>query len=577
MKTTFQQLKKAAGHVSDDLPVIKIALLGDTATQLLGTAICGSLAMQRFRADLWEADYNQIEMQMLSPGSDYHAFGAQYTVVFQSTHRLLEHYNTLDRAAQEQLADSRMAEIEALASACDGKMIYLDYPEISDNTFGSFGTRLRHSFIYQLRRLNWLLGEFAATHPDFYICDIADVQNRLGRQAMFDASIYTGTEMVLSLGVLPDVAARITDIITALQGRVRKCVILDLDNTLWGGVVGDDGWEGIQIGHGMGIGKAFTEFQSWLRQLKNRGIILAVCSKNNEATAKEPFEKNPEMVLSLDDIAMFVANWDNKADNIRRIQQTLNIGFDSMVFIDDNPFERNIVRENIPAVTVPEMPDDQADWLEFLYGLNLFEAAAYSEADSDRTRQYQTEARRAADHMRFADEDQYLQSLDMQAAVAGFDDFNTPRVAQLSQRSNQWNLRTVRYDEADIHRMAADGRHVCLAFSLSDKYGDNGLIGVMILDKDDEHRRLFVDTWFMSCRVLKRGMEQFMLNTAAAYARENGYDVIEGEYIATAKNSLVAGLYPSLGFEPVEGCEGHYTLDVGRYEPLKTHITIKRH
>ncbi|MDO4319840.1 MAG: HAD-IIIC family phosphatase [Bacteroidales bacterium] len=577
MTTTFQQLKKAARHAAADLPAIKVALLGDTATQLLATAISGTLAMRGYRAELYEADYNQIEMQMLNPDSEYHASGARYTVVFQSTHRLLGLYNSLDRAAQERLADDRMAQIEALAAACDGKMIYLDYPETADNVFGSFGTRVRHSFVYQLRRLNYLLGEFAATHPDFYICDIADVQNRIGRSAMFDANIYNSTEMVLSLGSLPYVAARIADIITALQGRARKCVILDLDNTLWGGVVGDDGWQGIQIGIGMGIGKAFSEFQAWLRQLKNRGIILAVCSKNNEATAKEPFEKNPEMVLSLDDIAMFVANWDNKADNIRHIQQTLNIGFDSMVFIDDNPFERNIVRENIDGITVPEMPEDPADWLEFLYGLNLFEAAAYSEADSDRTRQYQVEARRSADHRRFADEDQYLQSLDMRAGVAGFDDFNTPRVAQLSQRSNQWNLRTVRYDEADIHRIAADGLHACFAFTLADKYGDNGLISVVILDKNDERRRLFVDTWFMSCRVLKRGMEQFVLNTVVDYARANGYREIEGEYIATPKNSLVADLYPSLGFEPAPGREGRYILDVDRYEPLKTHITINKH
>lgn len=568
---TFQQLRKAARHVAPDLPVIKIALLGDTATQLLGTALRGALALQGYRVELWEAEYNQIELQMLNPASDYHAFGAQYTVVFQSTHRLLGLYNTLGRDECGRLADDRIDLIGRLLAACDGKMIYLDYPEIGDNVFGSYGTRVRHSFIYQLRRLNYLLGEFAAANPDLYLCDIADIQNRLGRQAMFDANIYTGTEMVLGVNALPYVADRVADIVLALQGRFRKCLILDLDNTLWGGVVGDDGWQGIQIGHGMGIGKAFSEFQAWVRALKARGIILAVCSKNDEAVAREPFEKNPEMVLRLDDFAMFVANWDNKADNIRMIQQTLNIGFDSMVFIDDNPFERNIVRENIPGIAVPEMPEDPADYLEYLYGLNLFEAAAYSDADSDRTRQYQVEARRTMAHRQFADEDAYLQSLGMQASVASFDDFNTPRVAQLSQRSNQWNLRTVRYDESDIRRLAADGRHACFAFSLGDKFGDNGLISVVILDKEPD-ATLFVDTWFMSCRVLKRGMEQFVLNTIVDYARANGFVRIVGEYIPTAKNAQVADLYPGLGFVPVSGDERRYALDVAAYTPLKTHV-----
>lgn len=171
---------------------------------------------------------------------------------------------------------------------------------------------------------------------------------------------------------------------------------MDLDNTLWGGVVGDDGWEGIQLGHGLGIGKVFTELQQWIKKLKNRGIILAVCSKNDEDKAKEPFLKNPEMVLKLDDIAVFVANWENKADNIRTIQQILNIGFDSMVFIDDNPFERNMVREHVPGVTVPELPEDSSDYLEYLYSLNLFETASYSAGDKDRTKQYQIEAQRVS-------------------------------------------------------------------------------------------------------------------------------------------------------------------------------------
>ena len=267
---------------------------------------------------------------------------------------------------------------------------------------------------------------------------------------MFDAPVYVSTEMVLSVDALPYVAARVMDIVCAIEGKTHKCLILDLDNTVWGGVVGDDGWEGLQLGHGLGIGKAFTEFQQWVKKLRERGIILAVCSKNDEDKAKEPFEKNPEMVLKLDDIAVFIANWENKADNIRTIQQILNIGFDSMVFIDDNPFERNMVRQNVPDICVPEMPEDQGEWLEYLYSLNLFETASYSTADKDRTKQYKVEAQRVSASKAFTNEEDFLKSLNMVSVVSGFNKFNTPRVAQLSQRSNQFNLRTVRYTDADI-------------------------------------------------------------------------------------------------------------------------------
>ena len=241
----------------------------------------------------------------------------------------------------------------------------------------------------------------------------------------------------------------------AQRGTFNKCLILDLDNTLWGGVIGDDGIEGIQLGHGLGIGKAFTELQQWAKKLQQRGIILCVVSKNDEQVAKEPFIHHPDMVLRLDDIAVFMANWETKVDNIRAVQQVLNIGFDSMVFLDDNPFERAIVRENIPGITVPELPEDPAQYLEFLYSLNLFETASASEVDDKRTRQYQQEAKRIELKRTFANEQEFLASLGMEARVEPFTAFNTPRVAQLTQRSNQFNLRTMPLQRSRCAALAA--------------------------------------------------------------------------------------------------------------------------
>ena len=344
---------------------------------------------------------------------------------------------------------------------------------------------------------------------------------------------------------------------------------------MWGGVIGDDGIEGIQLGHGLGIGKAFTEFQMWVKKLKQRGVIICVASKNNEETAKEPFEKHPDMVLKLDDIAVFMANWETKVDNIRAIQQVLNIGFDSMVFLDDNPFERNMVRENIPGITVPELPEDPGEYLEFLYGENLFETASYSGLDKDRTKQYQVEAQRVSLQKTFANEADFLKSLNMVSIVSGFTKFNTPRVAQLSQRSNQFNLRTVRYTEADIDAMAADKTVVDLSFTLEDKFGDNGLIAVVIM-KPQNAETLFVDTWFMSCRVLKRGMENFTLNTMVAEAKARDYKYIIGEYLPTLKNKMVEQHYVGLGFKTVEGAEtAQYVLDVDTYQPRECYINRK--
>nr|WP_235782268.1 HAD-IIIC family phosphatase [Phocaeicola paurosaccharolyticus] len=438
--------------------------------------------------------------------------------------------------------------------------------------------------------MNLELMSLAQQYSNLFICDIASIQNKFGRDFMFDSTVYVSTEMILSIDALPYVAFRTLDIICSIEGKFKKCLILDLDNTVWGGVVGDDGWENIQVGHSLGIGKAFSEFQQWVKKLKNRGIIVCVCSKNDEDKAKEPFVKNPEMVLKLDDISVFVANWDNKADNIRSIQSVLNISFDSMVFLDDNPFERNLVRENIPEISVPELPVDPGEYLEFLYTLNLFETASYSSADKDRTKQYQVEAQRASTSKKFTNESDFLKSLNMGSEVSGFTSFNTPRVAQLSQRSNQFNLRTIRYTEDQIIAIENDPNQKGFAFSLEDKFGDNGLIAVVILQNlssiknhsvyfrniTNHEQNLFIDSWFMSCRVLKRSMENFTLNTIVAWAKENGYKKIIGEYLPTQKNGMVAEHYTGLGFIKLKGSESSlFELDVETYLNRECFINVK--
>ena len=572
----LRELKKLSKEELNT-PMIKVALLGDTATQLLVTAIKGESVDRGISLDLYEGEYSQVERQLMDPTSELYEFDADIIVIFQSTHKLGEHHSSLPVESQTLLADERLSFVTTLCenpSFVNKKLIYFNYPEIEDTVFGSYANKVESSFSYQVRKLNYELMNLSMQYPNLFICDIAGLQNLFGRQFMFAPNVYMTTEMVLSVNALPYVASRVVDIIAAIKGQFKKCLILDLDNTVWGGVIGDDGLEGIELGHGLGIGKAFTEFQMWIKKLKQRGIIICVASKNNEDTAKEPFEKHPDMILKLDDIAVFQANWETKVDNIRTIQGILNIGFDSMVFLDDNPFERNMVRENIPGITVPELPEDPAMYLEYLYSLNLFETASYSNADKDRTKQYQVEAKRVSLSKTFTNEADFLKSLNMISTVSGFTKFNTPRVAQLSQRSNQFNLRTVRYTEADIEDMAKNPDVIDLSFTLEDKFGDNGLIAVVIMKKLDEET-LFVDTWFMSCRVLKRGMENFTLNTMVEFARSKGYKRIIGEYIPTPKNKMVEMHYPNLGFTKIESSTNRYVLDLMSYLPKECYITKK--
>jgi FkbH-like protein len=562
----FAVLKKNLKKPVAGFKIVRMAILGDSATQFVAQAIKAMGVDYSLNLEIFEAEFNQIDRQILDPTSELYEFAADVVLIFQSSHKLLQKYNKAATESRHLFAEENIAHVRqwlsTLQAKTNAKIIFCNYTEEDDRVFGQYANKTESSFIFQLRKLNFLLQELATQTNNLYICDLSTIQNTIGRDKFWSPAIYTNTEMVVSIDALPYFADAAVKIVAAFQGNFKKCIILDLDNTTWGGVIGDDGLENIQIGL-LGIGKAFTEFQHWVKKLQQRGIIVAVCSKNTESVAKEPFEKHPDMVLRLSDIAVFVANWENKPDNIRKIQRILNIGFDSMVFVDDNPFERNIVRENIPQITVPELPEDPALYLDYLYCLNLFETVSYSGEDAKRTQQYQKEAERVIFQEMFTDIDDFLKSLNMVSDAKPFDDFSVPRVAQLSQRSNQFNLRTVRYTEEDIKRIAQSDKHLTLSFTLEDKFGNNGLICVIILEKRD-NKILFIDTWFMSCRVLKRGMESYTLNSIVALAKANGYEQIIGEYIPTPKNEMVRDHYKNLGFEAASA-GNVWKLDVADY------------
>ena len=568
---SFNHLKKNLKKDTSNYKSAKIAILADFASQLFTQAIRGYGMEFGINYQVFEADYDQIDQQVSDPDSELYHYQPDFIVLLRSSEKLIKTFYKAEKESKESFAEEQVGYIDSLyqkiSERLKCKVITNTYVEINDSVFGNYATKTKTSFVYQVKKLNFLLMDLCQVNKNLFLSDFASLAAVKGYEYSFDPRMYANADMVFSLDFLPLVAKSIHGIIQAINGTFKKCVILDLDNTTWGGIIGDDGIEGIQIGD-LGIGKVFTDFQLWIKQLKKRGIIVAICSKNTEGIAKEPFISHPDMVLRLEDIAVFVANWENKVDNINYIQSVLNIGFDSMVFLDDNPFEREMVKQAIPEITAPALPEDPSEYLMFLRSLNLFETASFTEEDEIRTKQYQEEAKRSILQRSFADEDEFLKRLGMKSDVKAFDQFTILRIAQLSQRSNQFNLRTVRYAEEEVKHIARSEDYYTLSFALEDLYGHYGLIAYVILKKG-KAQTLFIDNWVMSCRVLKRGMENFTLNQIVKVARQNGFEKLVGEYLPTPKNDMVKNHYKDLGFASEKNC---WLLKLSEYADRKTYI-----
>jgi FkbH-like protein len=353
--------------------------------------------------------------------------------------------------------------------------------------------------------------------------------------------------------------------------------VLDLDNTLWGGVIGDDGLEGIRLGQGSAIGEAYVEFQTYVRDLGRRGVILAVCSKNDAEQARLPFERHPDMVLKLQDIACFVANWSDKAGNIRTIAEQLNIGIDSLVFADDNPFERNIVRRELPMVAVPELPEDPALYSQCIADAGYFEALQLTPEDFERGGQYRANMARESVRASHTDLEGYLRSLDMELRWQPFDRVGMQRIVQLINKTNQFNLTTRRYTDSEVLSIMNMPGALTLQLRLVDQFGDNGIIGIVI--GTPQHDLMNLDVWLMSCRVLGRQVEQATMNIVASESLRLGAGRLVGQYLPTKKNGMVREHYGKLGFECLStDADGaaKWGMELASYKPFDTFIRLTR-
>jgi FkbH-like protein len=383
--------------------------------------------------------------------------------------------------------------------------------------------------------------------------------------------------------IAPQAAPRygelIARLISAQRGKSRKCLVLDLDNTLWGGVVGDVGTAGIILGEGSAQGEAHLAVQRYARLLKDRGVILAVCSKNDHALAEAAFREHPEMVLRRTDIATFVANWNDKVENLRNIAERLNIGLDSMVFIDDNPVERARVREALPMVAVPELPDDPALYVRCIAEAGYFEAVSFTADDLRRGEQYAANAEREALLGVSQSIDDFLRGLEMSVIYGPIGLVDLARATQLINKTNQFNTTTRRYSADEVARFAAAPENITLQFRLIDRFGDNGLVSVMILLPSDEPGVLDVDTWVMSCRVFGRQLENEAMSIAVEAARGRGIRVLRADYVPTERNGVVSGLFKSLGYAAASGTEAsgasRWILNTAGYVASPTFITRK--
>ncbi len=568
----FLKLKKNLKKDFTGLKPVKIALLGDSATQFLAMAIRGMGYEAGLDIQVYEADYDLIFETIIDAENKIYTDKFDYIVLFHSPEKMLHSFYNAGIEDQKKFAENTLRYFQNISDTirkhCNAGIVIANLPEINDGVFGSFSSKTPASFLYQLRKINVGLQDLAAGTKNIFIADLLSQVNNFGYSNAFSAKFYITSQNLFALDFLPAVAKVFTDIFAALSGKFKKVLILDLDNTTWGGIIGDDGIENIQIGD-LGIGKAFTRLQYWAKALQRRGILIGICSKNDEHIAKEVFEKHPDMVLRMEDISIFVANWSNKGDNIKYIKDVLNIGMDSIVFIDDNPFERNLVRTMCPEVTVPELPEDPADYLTFLRSLNLFETASFTEEDMIRTRQYKEESERVVLQQSFESVDEYLVSLEMQAKVEPINAFNLARCAQLTQRSNQFNLTTIRYTEEQLKAFTdADGKALCI--SLKDKFGDYGLISLLLLEKKENV--LDVNTWIMSCRVLKRGVEELAVNEIVKAAKEMGCNEVRGKYLPTPKNGMVKNLYSTMGFQAID--ENISRLEVSSFKNLENKINI---
>jgi FkbH-like protein len=544
----------------------RIALLSSFTIDFLAPILRAQCFGAGIDSEIYIGPFGQIEQEIRNSDSGLARFQPD-VIVLATDWRWLGLRD--EEASPGEALRERMARIESLWREVNERLcatvIQFNYEVPAVDAFGRMSAALPGGRGRLLRAINLKLWDAAQGSPGVAILDVDQAAAGFGKDRWHDAVLWHTAKQYPSAEAMPALGHHITALLRAILGLTRKCLALDLDGVLWGGVIGEDGIAGIHLGGGP-AGEAYVDFQRYLQSLARTGVLLAICSKNNPEDAVLPFREHPEMVLREQDIATFIANWNAKDENLRQIGATLNIGLDAIVFADDNPVERLRVRQNLPEVEVVELPVDPAQYAAAIDRLGVFESLGVTQEDRLRTAAIRENAERQTLASNAATLDDYLAQLEIQVQLAPFDEANLPRIVQLINKTNQFNLTTRRRTDADVRALLAAGAYT-QAMRNRDRFGDNGLTGVLIaIPKDDALR---VDTWLMSCRVLGRRLDEVMFAALVRYAAENRYARIVGEYIPTAKNSQVADLYTRLGCAPLSpnGAGRFFWWDASRAFP----------
>jgi FkbH-like protein len=579
-------LDRVLGAPGDDyrsqMPSLRLALLASTTVDHLIPGIRVGALRRGLLAECHAATYGQYRQELLQPASALHQFKPDTVLLSISAREAIAAVPIgATRAEADDALNRTIREMRELWSEARKRLhatvIQQTFLNVSENLFGSHDRMVWGSPSRLIDRLNELLLE-AARSDAVALLDVARRTERDGIDAWFDEARWLQAKMEIAPAAMPIYGELLARVIGAQRGLSKKCLVLDLDNTLWGGVIGDAGIEGIVLGQGSAEGEAYAALQRYAQQLSQRGIVLAVCSKNETRIAEEAFGKHPEMILKRAQIAAFLANWDPKPSNLQRIAKQLNLGLDALVFVDDNPVERAAVRQALPMVAVPELPADPAQYVRCIADAGYFEAVAFTADDQQRSEQYAANASREALLSSGGDLQEFLAGLQMTVVYGRARDVDLTRVTQLINKTNQFNTTTRRYTIEEVTHSSRDPGALVLQFRLIDRFGDNGLVSVMILKPHPlDTGVLQIDTWVMSCRVFGRELEFEAMNIAVELAREHGARALRGDFVPTAKNAVIANLYAELDFSRTGSSAAtdaqSWEVQIAHYQPRPTHIT----
>jgi FkbH-like protein len=572
-----RQLQRA-GSRPENLRPIRVALLGRSTLDMLAPQLELALMVRGFAPEVFTAPYGSFMQELLDEDSPTSRFKPQFALVVLTPFDVPEWPATVATreeadACAERVARQLFGACEQLHARCGTEVLIDNFHALPNRPLGNVGARTPGDPNNFLQRLNVTLGDLVPS--GIHLVDTAGLAARHGIAQWHDARQWYEAKQPIALDLTTEYALTTAGIVAGVLGLSRKCLVLDLDDTLWGGVIGDAGLGGIELGEGNPRGEAFKAFQQYLRQVKDRGVLLAVCSKNEPANARLPFEQHPETVLRLSDFAAFRASWDPKADAIRAIAADLDIGLDSLVFVDDNPAERELVRQALPQVAVLDLPVDPSAYAAAIDASRWLEVSRVTDDDRARATQYQSraEARALAETM---DLSEFLASLEMKARVEPIDDRSLARATQLINKTNQFNVTTRRLTEAGVRELAADPSVCTRTVRLSDRFGDHGLISVVTATRRGDV--VEIDDWLMSCRVLKRGVERMLLGSVVDWAMSQGARELQGRFVPTGRNDLVRTLFDELGFERVAESQEQtsYRLPLERFTPLPSFIEIEQ-